>query len=692
MNAAVRQRLWNFSPPWLAWLRRELAPFPGRRPMTVRMVVSVLLVTVISLALQVPQLAFSAFFVFFVSKENRVLTAFTGVIMIIGATVASLLSLFLYSYTFDYPELRVPVMAGFVFTAMFLSRTFVIGPLGFVLGFFSALMQSIAESAPNTDVLVRDQLWLWVAIVYPIALTVIVNQLLLPADPWTALVQSLTNRINAAASALERSLREGAAGGQNNPSLLDLATRGCTTLLGLLNFAEMKDQDLKRRHPFLVETIAAATHLVAATASFEFRQRETLSDDDRQCARTLLEDLNQIRNWLPERHPNVSPRSQPIHRAELPQLREMQFAAESIRDTLIRGASDYSSTNPAPARKSLFSPDAFTNPSHLRFALKVTLAAMLCYLIYSGLDWPGISTSFITCCFVALGNTGATIYKSWLRFFGCVLGGLAGYAAIILLIPHMESITALIFLTAAGSALAGWIAAGSERIAYAGLQAAFAFYLCIFQGFEPQTNLTIMRDRLIGILLGTIVSAVVFRSVWPEHAGDELRATLGRMLRSLGRLVQIPIAGDAVAGDSQVVTDLHRSLAAELDKVLMLSEQTAVENVMFHNPRGLPPAALERFTAHLQALSLIVTALLRKTKMEEWQLLSQPAQRAENALRAAISRYLEDSAALIEKGGLPQPADLGSALREWNQNTWGIANNDRPRLVNRLVSQIDLLA
>ena len=130
-------------PKWLSWLHRELAPFPGRKEMTIRMVVAVTLVTLISMALQVPQLAFSAFFVFFVTKENRALTLLTGLIMITGATIASAASLLLYRFTFDYPELRVPVIAGFIFTAMFLSRTFVIGPLGFVMGFFSALMQTI---------------------------------------------------------------------------------------------------------------------------------------------------------------------------------------------------------------------------------------------------------------------------------------------------------------------------------------------------------------------------------------------------------------------------------------------------------------------------------------------------------------------------------------------------------------------
>ena len=90
----------------------------------------------------------------------------------------------------------------------------------------------------------------------------------------------------------------------------------------------------------------------------------------------------------------------------------------------------------------------------------------------------------------------------------------------------METIASLVVLVACVSALAGWVATGTERIAYAGLQIAFAFFYGLFQGYAPDTDLHNVRNRVVGILLGLIVTALVFHYVWPERASDRLRDVL----------------------------------------------------------------------------------------------------------------------------------------------------------------------
>jgi len=163
-------------------------------------------------------------------------------------------------------------------------------------------------------------------------------------------------------------------------------------------------------------------------------------------------------------------------------------------------------------------PDALTNPAHVHFALKVTFAAMFCYIVYEAIDWSGIHTAFITCTFIALESTEATLYKGTLRTVGCVIGGALALFSIVFLMPHMETIASLVVLIACATAIAGWVATGSERISYAGLQIAFAFFYSVFQGYAPDTDLDNVRNRVVGILFGLVVTGFVFQYIWPERA------------------------------------------------------------------------------------------------------------------------------------------------------------------------------
>jgi uncharacterized membrane protein YccC len=349
---------------WNHWLRSELAPTHARKIRTAIMAAGAALCVIISMTLQVPQLATSAYMVFFVSKETKLLTKITGLGGIIVLTIGIGATLLLYKFTYGHPELRITGMAIALFLGMWLSRALVIGPLGFLLGFIVAVSQSVGEAAPSPEYLVRQLLWLWVALVYAVAVTVVLNLLFLPDTPESA-----------------------------------------------------------------------------------------------------------------------------EHRSK---------------------------SKSEPDRRGLFMPDAFTNPAHVHFALKVTFAAMFCYIIYEAIDWSGIHTAFITCTFIALESTEATLYKGTLRIVGCVVGGALALFSIVFLMPHMETIASLVVLVACASAIAGWVGAGSERISYAGLQIAFAFFYGVFHGYAPDTDLDNVRDRVVGILFGLIVTGLLFQYIWPE--------------------------------------------------------------------------------------------------------------------------------------------------------------------------------
>ncbi len=157
---------------------------------------------------------------------------------------------------------------------------------------------------------------------------------------------------------------------------------------------------------------------------------------------------------------------------------------------------------------------------------------MFCYVAYSLLDWPGIHTCLITCYIVSLGTAAETAEKLTLRVLGCLIGAATGTAAIVFLMPAVASIGALmaVFIFVAAF-ISGWVAAGSPRISYVGFQLAFAFFLCVVQGAAPAFDMTIARDRLIGILFGNIAVAVVFTLVWPVSIAGRIDPAIASLLR-----------------------------------------------------------------------------------------------------------------------------------------------------------------
>jgi multidrug resistance protein MdtO len=162
---------------------------------------------------------------------------------------------------------------------------------------------------------------------------------------------------------------------------------------------------------------------------------------------------------------------------------------------------------------------------------------MIVYFIYTMLAWPGLRTSIVTCFFVALGSVGETVHKLVLRISGALIGGLIAGLSIVFLLPHMTDIGQLSLLIAIVSAGAGWVATSGELLSYAGLQIAFAFFLGVLQDYAPATDLTVLRDRIVGILLGNVVMTLVFTLLWPESATSGLRATLSQAQQAISAVL-----------------------------------------------------------------------------------------------------------------------------------------------------------
>jgi len=183
---------------------------------------------------------------------------------------------------------------------------------------------------------------------------------------------------------------------------------------------------------------------------------------------------------------------------------------------LTKPASTSSPAKKEEQKKGFLLDDAFNNPEYVRFAGRTILAISICEIFMNAVAWPNIRTCMITCAATALSAMKAQRQKQILRIAGVCVGGLVGVGSIVYLVPHMETIVGLLLLIAPCTFFFAWVAHSSPRLSYAGFQMALAFYIVLLPGFETSIDLTIIRDRFVGILLGTTVMWIVFDHLWPS--------------------------------------------------------------------------------------------------------------------------------------------------------------------------------
>ncbi|MEP9317705.1 FUSC family protein [Pseudomonas sp. LABIM340] len=514
-----QDRMWTF-------LLTELAAFPGRGNALLRNLVACTLVIVISMSMEVPLLALSLILVFFVSQNNVVLTRMAGILFLVSATVAVAISILLLKYTFGYPLLRILGASAVFIASMFAMRATRLGPLFFLVAIVTIYVQSLVDLNLQPEMLLRACLWVWVAVVYPILVTLLVNTLLLPQEPQQQLRDAMVRQLMQVQRRLQ-ALRDGRPG--EDEIVASQVQQGVLALHKLLRFASMRDEYYRTHEAQQLALITCVSRLHAAGASL------TEPVQDQLALAALQADCEALAEAV-----LATPDAPiPALRCEsLPTLAPAPLA--EMRDALLALAG-YTQDAPevkAPAKEPLLSADAFSNPNYLRFAFKTWLATMLCYVFYSAVDWPGIHTVMLTCVVIALPSLGASTQKGLLRVGGCLVGSALALFCIVFVIPRIDDIVGLLAMSLPVISLGAWVAAGSERISYAGLQIMFCFALALLEQFGPTTELTEIRDRLVGILLGVMVSTLIHGLLWPEREGDSLRRRLAGVLHGIAELLR----------------------------------------------------------------------------------------------------------------------------------------------------------
>ncbi|MFP6558732.1 FUSC family protein [Paraburkholderia sp. B3] len=545
--------------PGLREIAGLLAPFPGRASFVTRMALMCALTTLIASAYGTPEAALSAYLVFFFNKPDRVTSIVTSVALFLLVTVIIGIVMGFAIFSIDVPALRVGCMTVLSFGLLFVTSASKLRPVGATVAMIVGYGLDELGLAPIGEAATRGLLYAWLFVSIPIGVSIVVNLLFAPSPRRLASAQ-LAKRLRLAARRLT-----GAATEAERAGFEACLREGEHQILAWLKFSKLEGTSTAADFAALRAAAAATTAILLAT---DLAASEPGARLPAACAARLAQTMEQMAAMLDAGgYPvDVVVDLQDLPEATtLPPLAALVLAdlRAALEGFAVPASKEAPAPAPEPARGSFFDADAFTNPDHVRYALKTTVAAMFCYLLYQQLDWQGIHTCFLTCYIVSLGTTAESVEKLTLRIAGCLIGAVAGTAAIVFVTPALTSIGELMALVFVGAWLSAWVAVGSPRIAYIGFQVSFAFFLCVIQGAAPAFDLTIARDRAIGILIGNAVAYLVFTRVWPlgiakriDKALDELVAQWGRVARTVDAGARRTLAAGALAQYGALYGDL----------------------------------------------------------------------------------------------------------------------------------------
>ncbi len=507
----------------LADIGARLAPFPGRTAAATRIAAASTLTVLITAIYGTPEAAISAYVIFFINRADRTTSIVMSVGMLVLISLIIGLVIGMANVTLDSPMLRVACMTIVSAALLFLTSASKLRPVGAIVAMIIGFGLDELGLVPAGEIATRALLYAWLMVAIPIGANVVVNLLIGPS-PRRLAGARLAHCLRVAA----RSLRNPAADGTE---LANVLREGVQPVPGWLKLARFEGS---------VSATDAAALRQAATSGMAILMA---ADVARQQADARLPEAfaAPIAQTLDDMARMLDQGGYPVEIAlSLPDAAALSSVQQSVVATLRNAIEHYAepdagvpqepATPPAKKAGGFLVADAFSNPTHIHYALKTTGAAMFCYLLYQQLNWPGIHTCFITVYLVSLGTAAESLEKLTLRLVGCLIGAAAGIAAIVYIVPGLDSVGGLLTLVFMGTWPSAWVAMGSPRIAYAGFQIAFAFYLCVIQGAGPGFDLTVARDRVIGILVGNLVVYVVFTRIWPVSIAGRIESALAALV------------------------------------------------------------------------------------------------------------------------------------------------------------------
>lgn len=539
------ERTFEQASTWFwGFLKNELAPYPGRAWVAARMTISATIVMYLVMTFQLPGGFVAAIYAIVLSRESPGATLRSGLRNAIAATAAMVYTTLSVAMLVDDPLTHFLWIMGTLFLAFFAMR--VIPDFGTAVSFSLPAVLAITvwdANTVNVNTRISNALWLGGLVIVGAAVTVAVEYVFRNVHPTTALTEGLESRLKAVEDILREIGASLPVSAQTDKAISQYSGLGTSSLRRILLRSGYNLRFIAQMNA----VVALVGRLVDLAASMRITYTDhpaALNKEDRERCSHLADNIADLRRHLLagrlSQHIDLSVHERPSNLAFLSAMeRTVALIPQPFSGAKTTSASLKRARMDEDRHQSLITPDAFSNPAHLQFAVRGALAALVCYVIYNATDWPGLKSSIITCLITAATTIGSSRQRQILRFGGFVIGGIIfGMGAQVFVLPHLDSIVGFTVLFALVTAIAAWIATATSRISFLGLQLALAFNIIHLNEFTIQTSLAVARDRLVGVLLGLISMWLIFDRLWVRNALDEMQSAFARNLQMFAELTR----------------------------------------------------------------------------------------------------------------------------------------------------------
>jgi multidrug resistance protein MdtO len=590
-------------------LRTELAWYPGRPALVARIAFACMCVMLLAVVFRIPGAVLGAGFPILISRESPEATRRTAFHIGLACSIATAEIIIGGMLTAGSPFLHVMWVAVSLFAAFYAISSLNFMNASLAASAVLALGIRIWDYPISAEERVERTLYTLLAVLLACVVSALIETAFAKKNPLNPVLDGISHRLSLIETLLSQTSVAGFPSSTLTIQLARSATKGMDDLSALLATSRY---DAGFRD--LLATVIALTRQLIELSSTFVESSPSLSIEDHERCRAIARNLGSVRSSLV--------------RMQCPDWVDLPFASHASNPILIEierttGLIDQSlcgegfrihwplPASPPTASISEFVTGVLRNTEHIKFAVRGTLSALVCYVFYMSAGWMGLATtSILTCTLTARRLTGAGRQRQSLRFAGFIVGaGVIGLGTEVFILPQLNSIAEYALLFASVVWFGSWIATSGPRIAFIGLQIVLSYSLVNLNRFTINTSLVPARDTVLGVVLGVVAMWLVFDHLWAQTSSASVRTLLLETLRSVANFKAPP--DESSRETIQSLTAVSSKISRDFDKLRDLSDMYPFESFPKNAHESLVNRSIRTLLPELRAFLLLKTGLLQ---------------------------------------------------------------------------------